>query len=80
MISRPEELGLRINVQSLGDADKALYELGWLVQQLAKIEAECKLELESVKQRFDSRKVVVIEGQRVTFADRIAQLEELLKE
>jgi len=79
-MARPDALGLEVTVDSLKSADDALYEIGWLQQDLAKLEATCKQKCELIKQEYEARKFATIEGEAVSLADRIAYLQSQLDE
>lgn len=76
---RPDALGTVVTITSLDDADKAMHEMGWLAQELAKIEGTCKQKIEAIKQDFDARKIVVIGDQSFSFSDRILLLEQAVE-
>lgn len=80
MAGRPDAIGLTVEIESLDDADAALYELGWLLAEKARIEAKCKQEIEAIKQKYSNLAVVEVGGKSMPIADRIVMLETPLTE
>lgn len=70
MLPRPEKLGLEFTVASEEDADALLHEMAWLTGKQALIEGEAQAKIEAIKKDAQSRMVLDIDGETVSFKDR----------
>jgi phage host-nuclease inhibitor protein Gam len=79
-MARPDALGAEIAVASLDDADRVLHELSWLANEQARLDALAKQKIDEIKKDFGAKAVVEIDGELVTFEDRVAALTAPLNE